>query len=191
MATIVSTFQLGPSFTEMFIAFDTGAGNICTDLKLYIGENYLTSEYVDLTTYVGSSNITDITLDITDPLLVGKYTKPVFDGIFTIVITSNEGGSTVTERALINAYYTYICMANKVLAVNNSDKFDELNLLYLFLEASITYITTDMVSLALNVYTKAEAICVAAGPDYLKTDIAECGEGVGCWIVNGVYVKKY
>lgn len=187
--TTVNTFQLDATFTQMTIDFDVAAGHTCSDLKLYIGENYLTGDYVDLTALVGVAENTNILLTPDSPEIAPVYSKDVFDGIFTIVITSTEN-ALLTGSSLLNAYYSSICLANKILALDTSDKLNETNLLFLYIEASITYTASDEIEQALSAYSKVEAICNTAGEDYLITDVLPCGEGIGCWIVNGVYVIK-
>jgi len=191
--TTINTFQLDATFTQMTIDFDVAATYLCTDLKLYIGDKYLSTDpadYVDLTSLTGPTEHTNILLTPDSPELVGFYTKDVFDGIFTIVITSSETPAVPTGSSIINAYYSSVCLANKILAMTTPEQLNETNLLYLYLDAAITFIASDLIEEALAAYDKVEAICNAAGDIYLETDISPCGDGIGCWIVDGVYVIK-
>ena len=189
MTTVVN-FSLDATFTQMTIHFTAGSGYVCTDLQLYIGSDYLTLENaIDLTANVGLAETTNFILTPDSPEIADVYTKDVFDGIFTIVITTDEN-AVKTGASLLNAFYASIALANKILAVDSKDKWNETNMLFLYLQAAITYMAANYIEQALGAYEKVEAIVLAAGNDYLITDVLPCGPGAGCWIVDGVYVIK-
>ncbi len=190
----VNNFSLSDDFTTITISLTAGNGYEITDLKLYMGSDYLSSTvYADLNTYLSgnpNSPAFDITVDTAEVALV--YDKDVFDGIFTIVAKTDEGieDEFTSGATIINAYYTSICLANKILAVDSGALLNETNLLYLLIDAAITYVASSMTEQAIAAYERAEAICNAAGADYLQTEVLPYGEGTGCWIIDGVYVIK-
>jgi len=188
---IINDFSLDPSFTLLNINATLDTGSVCSSLKLYIGSDYLSeTKFIDLTALAGSTESISIELSIDDPLLTPYYNKEVFDGVFTIVVESDAATDNIAEAILLNAFYSSICIANMVIAHDDVDEWNELNMVYLLLQAAITYAQTELIEQAVGAYEKVEAICKAKGDTFLNTNISECGQGLGCWIVNGVYVVK-
>jgi len=182
----IHDFSLNDAFTVMYIDYTLDPGSTTDSLKLYIGEAYLSDDFIDLTHLASGENV-HIELDVTDPLLTPKYSKEVFDGIFAISIATDV---EIEEGVLLNAFYSSICFANMVIAHDTLDKWNEVNMLYMLLQAAITYIAIPQIEQAISAYSKVEAICNNKSKAYLETDISACGQGLGCWIVNGVYIIK-
>jgi hypothetical protein len=189
--TTIHTFELDATFTQMTLDLEVANGFLCTALKLYIGDDYLSDDFVDLSVYIQPTErfVTFLTPDT--PEIAAVYSKDIFDGVFTIVIESSEGAEFITGRSLVNLYSSSLCLAHKILALDDPKKLNETNMLYLYMQATATYIVAGQTEQALGAYDRVEAIVTNAGDDFLKTDIAPCGEGTGCWIVNGVYVVKF
>ena len=181
----INDFSLDATFTTMYIDYTLDTGDNTTSLKLYIGDRYLSSEFVDLTSLAIGENV-HIELDITDPLLTPHYSKEVYDGVFTINIETTLG--EVAEAILINAFYASICLANLVIANDTLYEWSEVNMLYMLLQAALIYAGVPQIEQAIGAYSKVEAICASKPVEYQTTAISECGQGLGCWIVDGVYI---
>lgn len=183
----IHNFSLDSSFKVFHINYELDSGNTTQSLKLYVGDRYGTSEFFDLTANAGSGNVVDFLIDIDDPIFT-TYPKPVFDGLFTLVVKDNTNDTE--ETVLLNAYYSSLCLANSIITTEDVSDWNELNAVYLYLQATFTFIEQEKLEQAINAYSRVEAICASKGTDYLVDDVAECGEGTGCWIVNGVYIIK-
>ncbi len=188
----ITTFQLSDDFTQLTIDLQAAAAETIETLRLYMGSDYLNSTiYADLDSeLVADPNHPSFFLTVDSPSVAAVYDKEVFDGIFTLVATTSEGEDFTSGATIINAYYTSVCLANKILAQDSEKDLNETNLLYLLIDAAISYVVASMTEQAIGAYERAEIICEAAGDDYLETDVLPCGEGTGCWIVDGVYVIK-
>jgi len=184
---IVNDFSLSPDFKTLYIDYTVEAGDSTDSLKLYIGDRYLSSEFIDLTSLAIGEHV-HIELQIDDPLIAPTYSKDVYDGIFTITVNSALGD--YVESVLLNAFYTSICFANLTIEHKDLSDWNELNALYLYLQSAITYASVPQIEQALSAYSKVESICGSKPEEYFNTDISECGQGLGCWIVNGVYIIK-
>jgi len=182
----INDFSLDDTFTTMYIDYTLETGDSTDSLKLYIGDGYLSQEFIDLTHLAVGENV-HIELDITAPELI-DYPKTVFDGIFTITIESVN--TDTAEAILLNAFYTTICFANMVIAHDSLDDWNDLNMLYMLLQAALTYASVPQIEQAIGAYSKVEAICKSKPSEFLNTEISACGQGLGCWIVDGVYIVK-
>ena len=199
----IDTLEFNETFDVIHLIFDVGV-TPSDDLGLYVyvGNCYLTSSRVDVTDRLGQKAGTKYEASIPivaiyDPeaehQIVGNcdYTKSIYDGIFTIVVENNiSGQSDIGEQAIMNAYSISLALAHKILSIDNSDKLNETNLLYLLPIAAANYIEQGLIVEALEAYNKAAILCESFPAEYLETDVAKCSKGLGCWIVNGVYVKK-
>ncbi len=199
----INTLEFNAEFTSLHLVFDVDAtteGN--TELYMYVGDCYLSGSMIDLTSSLGVPVGNTFTVDIPitevyDPNLVTPvegncgYTKAIYDGIFTIYIKDPIAGNVdEIEKAIMNAYSVSLCMAHKILDIDNIDKFNETNLIYLLPEAATVYIEQGLITQALEAYNKAVILCESEPATYFETDVSTCSKGLGCWIVNGVYVKK-
>lgn len=189
--TTINAFTLDDTFTELTLDVDMAIGHQCTGLKLYIGDTYLTDTFADLTSYVPATEHFLLYFNPTTPEIAALYTKDIFDGAFTIVIETSEGEEFITGRTLINMYYANLCLANKVIAIDNEKKQNEAFMMFFYMQAAITYVTAGLTEQALGAYDRVEAIVKNSPDEFMQTDIAPCGQGTGCWIINGVYVVKY
>lgn len=189
--TIIENFYLSEDFTEMTATINIPVGRSITKLYLYIGDDYLNENPVILDAYIQPGPTFIYKFSTSTPEIKAVYTKPVFDGPFTIVVETDEGPEFITGRTLINVYYATICLANKVLALNDEKKMNEVFMLHLYIKAAITYVTAGQTEQALGAWDRINAIVKNSGEEFLDIDVLPCGQGTGCWIVNGVYVVKY
>jgi len=187
--TTIEEFYLSEDFKVMYAKVVVPIANAITAIHLYIGDDYLSDTFVDLSAYITPSP--NYTFSIDTPEIRAVYSKEIFDGPFTIVVTTDEGPEFITGRTLINMYYADICLANKTLAVNEVDKMNEVFMLFLYMNAAVTYVLAGQTEQALGAWDRVNAIVQNSGNDALTTDILPCGQGTGCWIINGVYVVKY
>ncbi len=193
MITITSA-----SFSEDYksLNFSISPGTVVPKVFLYIGSCYLNeTEVLEVTSYlVGNSGeipIEDISTYYAVITNNCGYDKAIYDGIFTLKATDTVNSSLQEDtKAVLNLYYLAACMANSILAANTEEEFNELNLMYLFGVAATNYIVLGSIESALEAYAKLETLCNAGNRKYYTTEIAECSEGLGCWIVDGVYVKR-
>jgi len=119
------------------------------------------------------------------------YTKPIFDGVFSVHIETYIGSELdEIDKPITNLYYTSLCFSHAVLAIDNPDKLNEVNLMFLLMNAVTNYTTLEYTEQALEAYAKVVSLCESEPKEYYQTDIAACGQGLGCWIVDGVYVKR-
>jgi len=181
----INDFSLNDTFELMYIDYTLESGDTTTSLKLYIGDDYLSDNYIDLTSLAVGENV-HIELSIDDPLLTPLYNKEVFDGVFTITVEADSGDTT--EGILINAFYISICFANMVIAHDELSEWNDVNAFYMLLQAALTYAAVPQIEQSIGAYSKAEAFCKAKPEEYFNTDISQCGQGLGCWIVDGTYI---
>ena len=207
----IDNIALDPTYKILNVMFTLDAAHTpdSEELVLYIGSCYLAEKGTvipegfitkpDAVTRVASIPVEYINGDpfasIPVPEASGNdgcpYSKPIYDGIFTVVASQEVGGEIEkVEKAIINAYYSTLCLSHMTLAIDNPDKLNETNLLYLLILASVDYIQLELIEQALAAYEKVEAICESAPKEFYQTDVNACGQGMGCWIVNGVYVKR-
>jgi len=189
--TTIEQFNLSDDFTVMYAKIVIPLGETIEHLYLYIGTDYLSESPVILDNYIQPVETYTYEFSVDTPEIKAVYNKKVFDGPFTIVVETSEGVNFITGRTLINMYYATICMANKTLALNNEKKMNELFMLFLYIQAAITYVTAGQTEQALGAWDRVDAIVKNSGSTGLNVDVLPCGQGTGCWIVNGVYVVKY
>jgi hypothetical protein len=187
--TTISEFKLSDDFKVMYATILVPPPFVITKLQLYIGDDYLSDVYADLSAYITVNP--DYIFSIDTPEIKALYNKEIFDGPFTIVVTTDEGAEFITGRTLINMYYADICLANKTLALDSIEKMNEVFMLFLYMNAAVTYVLAGQTEQCLGAWDRVDAIVKNSGSDALKSDVLPCGQGTGCWIVNGVYVVKY
>lgn len=181
------------NFTEDLMAIEMvlTSTSVIDSLIMYIGDGYI-SDPIDLsarlspplTDYVftGSSAITatDLGLPEGTPL----------SGVFIAVATNTDSGSPeTTEEGIMSDYQLTLCMANKIIKQNHEDDLNETTFLFLLIEAAKVYMTEKQFEQAIGAYERAYSLC-ANDPENFNTDILPCGEGTGCWIIDGVYIVK-
>jgi len=166
-------------------------------LFIYPDECYLSKTPIDVSAYIGVISGDTYNAAIPIEALISAespacgYDKPIFDGVFAVHVETNIGGAIdEAEKSITNLYYASLCFSHSVLAIDTPDKLNEVNLMYLLMNAVINYIALDMTEQALEAYAKVVALCESAPAEFYETDVAACGIGLGCWIVNGVYVKR-
>jgi hypothetical protein len=187
--TTIEEFYLSEDYKVMYVKIVVPLTFEVTILHLYIGDDYLSDTFADLSAYITSSP--NYVFSIDTPEIKALYDKEIFDGPFTIVVTTDEGPEFITGRTLINMYYADICLANKTLALDSPDKMNEVFMLFLYMNAAVTYVLAGQTEQALGAWDRVSAIVQNSGSDALNTDVLPCGQGTGCWIINGVYVIKY
>lgn len=183
MAVTITTFTIASDFLSLNLVIDAGTGNHFHNLYMYIGDNYLSDTYVDLSDMLTGAQTE--TLEITNEDLGLTATEELV-GIFTIYAVASD--NSTNYKGVVNLYYANLCLANMIVNKESYVLFDELNTIYLLLKAIGIYLPLNKVEESLNAYDKIVAIC-EKNPSYLlDADIDPCETGSGCWIINGVYV---
>jgi hypothetical protein len=184
MAVTITTFTIASDFLSLNLVIDAGTGNHFHKLYMYVGDDYLSDTYVDLSDMLTGAQTE--TLEITNEDLGLAATEELI-GIFTVYAVANDD-VTSNYKGVANLYYANLCLANMIVNKNSYTTFDELNTIYLLLKAIGIYLPLNKVEQALNAYDKVVAMC-ERNPSYLvDSDIDACETGSGCWIQNGVYV---
>lgn len=184
----ITTFSFVSDLLGIDLNFDNGSGNTCTSLWMYIGSDYLTPAYIDLTSLVGATQVVDLTgVNKITPADLGLDASTPLSGIFTVYIVASDAATK--ESAIMSDYLLSLCLANKTIQQNQDEDLNETSYLYMLIQGTKTYLSEDQVEQALGAYERAASICEACSDCY-ETDILPCGEGTGCWIIDGVYTVK-
>lgn len=155
-------------------------------VTMYVGDGY-TGDPKDLSSKLLPGN-TGFAFTITATDLGLPEGEPL-SGIFIAVITNTDPTPDIKEAGILSDYLLSICLANKIIQQNQEKDLNETTFLFLLIEATKSYMTEEQLEQALSSYARAESIC-KADPENYNTDILPCGEGTGCWIINGVYIVK-
>lgn len=200
---IINSVIISDDFKTMSVVLTTDPASDKSALTLHVqvGACYLgETPGVDVTPRLVTTGGSDIvTADIpiedissADGSINGScdYNKTIYDGIFSVQVADEVAGvPEADEKPVLNAYYLSLVLAHKILAIDRPEKLNETNLVYLLLQASISYTALEKTEEALGAYQRAEALCESAPQEYYSPELAPCGIGTGCWIVDGVYVK--
>lgn len=199
----INNITLSADYKTMNVVLTTDAGSDQLNLTLFIqvGTCYLSENPgVDVTHRLeitpGSEIVTaaipiaDISSNTGEIANNCEYDKDIFDGIFSIqasdiVLAIDQ----YDEKPVINPYYMSLVLGHRILDIDSNEKLNETNLVHLLLQASISYVAQEETELALSAYSRVEILNQSAPQEWYKSELAPRGVGVGCWIVDGVYVK--
>lgn len=200
---LINSVLLSEDYKTMSVVLTTDPASDKSALALFIqvGSCYLNGDPgVDvssrLVTQVGSDIVTaeipisDISSADGSINYSCGYNKTIFDGIFSVQATDVVAAvEQADEKPLLNAYYQSLVLAHRILAIDTPDKLNETNLVYLLLKAAVSYTMLEKTEQALAAYQRVEALNESVPQEFYSPELAPCGIGTGCWIVDGVYVK--
>jgi len=202
---VINSLNLSQDFKTIHVAFEVDASSSqdSVGLKIYIGDLYLSKEGVDIVdpTSFDFSSFPQVLVTVPITLVSdyygdvipnnGGYDKDIFDGVFIVEPYAEESAlPVITEKSITNLYYTSMVLCHKVIALNSPDKLNEVNLLYLLMDATNRYSIANQIELCLGAYDRVLAICESEPQEFYDTDVSSSGEGVGNWIINGIYTKR-
>lgn len=184
----ITQFSFTADLGKIELAF-TSTTTAITDLQMYIGDNYpntpvdLSGKLTGASSYdfTGANALTPTDLDLPE--------DTPLSGIFIVNITNDDPTPDIKEAGILSDYLLVLCLANKTIQQNQESDLNETNYLFLLVEAVKSYMSEEQYEQALSAYDRAEAICEVDSENY-TTDILPCGEGTGCWIIDGVYIVK-
>lgn len=186
MAITITTYELSSDQTSINLVIDAGSGNTFNLLYFYKDGDYLTQNYIDLTTKLTHSRVENLTITLADLLITDS---PKIKGIITFYAVATNA-STAT-RALYNFYYIDLCLANMIINKQAQEGFNEISTVYLLEKAAISYLTLDITNQllpqALNAYERMVAMC-EKNPTYLAEIDTSITSGSGEFILNGTYI---
>ena len=178
----ITTFTLASDFQSIDIVIDADTGNTVTELLFYVGDNYLSDTYVDLSSRLSGIQIESLTITKEELGITDDY----IDGILTAKATASD--TNLVEASILNSFYTSLILARKIAVEDMEGSFKDIQVIFFLLESTKTYINSGMTEQALNTFERVQAMC-ENHPDYmLVSDLDSCSVGSGCWIINGKYV---
>lgn len=201
---IINSLTLSPDYKTLTVDFnvDPSSTHETVGVTLYVGELYLSEVSIEMpiqlfTTYALPNYVMEIPIEaVSDYFGIpisnnGGYNKPIFDGIFTVVPHAMVGSEEEkTEGGIANIYYNSMALCHKVIQLDSVEKMNEVNLLYLLIEATNMYMNASQIEQGIGAYSRVNAICESYPQEFFDTDISPDGEGVGSWVINGVYTKR-
>ena len=184
----ITQFNFTADLGKIELKFDSTTTAII-DLVMYIGDNYpnLPEDLSGKLTGASSYDFTGV--NALTPTDLGLPEGTPLSGIFIVNITNDDPTPDIKEAGIMSDYLLVLCLANKTIQQNQESDLNETNYLFLLLEATKSYMSEEQYEQALGAYARAESIC-EADPENYNTDILPCGEGTGCWIIDGVYIVK-
>lgn len=178
--TIASDFK-----SISLVIDDDGIGANYSTLDVFMGDDYLVPTPINLDSMVsGLSGPQTITILNTD-LLLGADEEII--GLVFFHITNSL--SDEKEQYLFNKYYIDLALAKMIITYPPPRYFEDVNTVYLLLNAISIYLATPRYEDALNAYNRVVAM-VKDTTEYLSdVDIDPPSAGSGEWINNGTYIQ--
>ena len=185
----ITQFNFTADLGKIELRFDSTTTEF-TSFLMYVGDNYPNTP-VDLSSMLTGGTLTyDFTgVNALTPTDLGLTEGEPLSGIFVVNVTNSDATPDTEEEAIMSDYLLVLCLANKTISQNQESDLNETTYLFLLLEAAKSYMSEGQFEQALGAYDRAESIC-EADPNNYDTDILPCGEGTGCWIIDGVYIVK-
>jgi len=184
----ITQFNFTADLSNIELVFESTTTEII-DLQMFIGDDYPNTP-VDLSgKLTGASSYDFSGANALTPTDLGLPEGTPLSGIFIVNITNNDPTPDIKEAGIMSDYLLVLCLANKIIQQNQESDLNETTYLFLLIEATKSFMSEEQYEQALGAYDRAESIC-EADPNNYDTDILPCGEGTGCWIIDGVYIVK-
>lgn len=180
----ITEFKLSDDLASITLKATSDSTEI-TNIRIYVGENYLTSTYYDVPVQGGYSYdgvIYATQLGVTAPLT----------DIY-IAYIDNRSNETV-EAGIWSLEAPSQCLANKVLAYPNGcadcKGLSDINIMYMNIESTIMFLALKEFEKALKTLSVVKLMC----PDYGDFSITSTGDvcpgGIGCWIIEDDFIVQ-
>lgn len=180
----INEFKLSDDLSS--ITLDITSTEELTHIRIYAGDNYLTSTYYEIPltggelTYVGViyASQLGVTAPMTDIYIVNilnRINEEVEAGIWSLEAPSQ-------------------CIANKVLAYPNGCSdckgLSDINIMYMNTEATTMFLALKEFEKALETLTTVKLMCPEYGDFSITTTGDVCPGGIGCWIIEDDFIVQ-